>query len=249
VLNPAVFKKFTVLKITKVSHNTKLIRFEIPHGKTLGLQIGRHITLRAEIDGNNVMRAYTPTSRPDQQGYFDLLIKTYEFGKMSSYIHTLKVGGSVEVRGPVGRFKYEKNSYKRIGLVAGGTGLTPCLQVIRCILESPEYCVGEKTCFTLLFQNRCEEDILLRDELDALQKAFPDRLQIFYYLSNPQTAEFASTLRPFERKGYINEEVAKLLAPDVCPLVCICGPSGFNDCVKKLLVAVGHEEEKSIYVW
>lgn len=173
---------------------------------------------------------------------------------MSSYVHTLKVGASVEVRGPVGRFKYEKNAYKRIGLVAGGTGiyphhpkllnvqfifclcgygnirnfhfccfydfmyyfksyaldttafnyttmlnsifytitlgLTPCLQVIRCILESPEYCVGEKTCFSLLFQNRSEEDILLRDELDGLQKNFPDRLQIFYYLSNPKSSEF-----------------------------------------------------------
>ena len=35
----------------------------------------------------------------------------------------------VEVRGPVGRFKYTKNAYKKMGFVAGGTGLTPCLQV------------------------------------------------------------------------------------------------------------------------
>ena len=35
----------------------------------------------------------------------------------------------VQVRGPVGHFKYTKNQYKRVGLIAGGTGLTPCLQV------------------------------------------------------------------------------------------------------------------------
>ena len=48
--------------------------------------------------------------------------KSYEFGKLSTYLHSLKVGQGVEVRGPVGRFKYEKNSFRRIGLIAGGTG-------------------------------------------------------------------------------------------------------------------------------
>lgn len=127
---------------------------------------------------------------------------------MSPYLHQLKVGSSLEVRGPVGRFRYEKNAFERIGLIAGGTGetsksfpsltismslclcsgpagLTPCLQVMRCILESPEYSVGEKTKFTLLFQNRREEDILMRSDLDQLQKRFPERVSIVYYLSNP----------------------------------------------------------------
>ena len=120
VLNPAVFKDFKVLQVIKVSHNTKLIRFEIPFGKPLGLPIGRHVSVRADIEGSKVIRAYTPTSRPDQTGYFDLLIKSYEFGKMSKHLHSLKVGQSLEVRGPVGRFQYSKNSYERIGLVAGG---------------------------------------------------------------------------------------------------------------------------------
>ena len=121
VLSAASFKKFRVLEVTSTSHNTKLIRFEIPHGKGLGLPIGRHVSVRAEVDGKPVMRAYTPTSRPDQKGYFDLLVKTYEFGKMSPHLHSLKVGGSLDVRGPVGRFKYTKNSYKNMGLIAGIT--------------------------------------------------------------------------------------------------------------------------------
>lgn len=119
VLSAASFKKFRVLEVTNISHNTKLIRFEIPHGKDLGLPIGRHISVRAEVDGKPVMRAYTPTSRTDQKGYFDLLVKTYEFGKMSSHLHSLKVGSSLDVRGPVGRFKYNKNSYRSMGLIAG----------------------------------------------------------------------------------------------------------------------------------
>jgi hypothetical protein len=103
VLNAAVFKPFKVLKVTNVSHNTKLIRFEVPFGKQLGLPIGRHISVRANIDGKAVMRAYTPTSRPDVTGYFDIMVKCYEYGKMSTHLHTLKVGNTLEVRGPIGR--------------------------------------------------------------------------------------------------------------------------------------------------
>lgn len=119
VLSAASFKNFRVLQVTVTSHNTKLIRFQIPNNNGLGLPIGRHVTVRAEVDGKPVMRAYTPTSRPDQKGHFDLLVKTYEFGKMSSHLHTLDVGSFLEVRGPVGRFKYTTNAYKHIGLIAG----------------------------------------------------------------------------------------------------------------------------------
>ena len=128
-LNPAQFRKFRLQQSTNVSHNTKLLRFEIPGGRTLGLAVGRHVSVRGDVRGTPVMRADTPTSRPDTEGYFELLVKTYPTGKLSPYLHALKPGDMLEVRGPVGRFKYTKNAYKKMGFVAGGTGLTPCLQV------------------------------------------------------------------------------------------------------------------------
>eukprot|EP01031_Cornospumella_fuschlensis_P032263 gene32263-39020_t len=166
VLNPIEFRKFKVLEVIKLSHNTKRIRFEIPHARSLGLTIGKHISIQAHIDGQRVIRAYTPSSPIYTQGYFELVVKKYEFGKMSNFIHSLKVGQEVDVRGPVGRYKYQPNQHKRIGMIAGGTGLTPCLQVIRTVLEGDD--AADKTCFTLFFQNRCEKDILLHDELDTL---------------------------------------------------------------------------------
>jgi cytochrome-b5 reductase len=206
------------------------------------------------------MRAYTPTSRPDQQGYFDLLVKSYEYGKLSPHLHSLRPGSSVEVRGPVGRFRYTPNRYvapQSMGLVAGGTGLTPCLQVIRCVLEGQGKSAAEedRTCFTLLFQNRTEEDILLREEIDALAARHPGRLRVLYFLSNPSTAEFGAPAAGRRKgaagageevRGYINAEVAQsLLRPALCPYVCVCGPSGFNAAMKQLLVATGHVDEPS----
>lgn len=246
VLSPSQFRKFKVLKVTRLSPNTKLIRFELPPGKNLGLHIGRHITLRAEIDGLKVMRSYTPTSRIDQTGYFDLVIKSYEFGKMSSYLCNLHSGSEVEIRGPVGKFHYKINSYKKIGLIAGGTGITPCLQLLSSILLCPDF-QDDTTQFVLFYQNRTEDDILLLDTLQAFEKQFPGRLQIFYFLSNSTTEEFGSKLN--EKSGYINRSlIHEYMGPEECQLICLCGPSGFNECMNNHLVHEGHHEG-SIFIW
>jgi ferredoxin-NADP reductase len=147
----------------------------------------------------------------------------------------------------VGRFKYTKNAYNRIGLIAGGTGLTPCLQVIRCILEGPEG-EGDTTSFVLLFQNRSEADILLRQELNDLVAMSGGRLEVFYYLSNPTTAQWGKL--SYEHRGYINAEaVQRLLRPEVAQMVGICGPGGFVESMQGLLAEVGHKGEESVHCW
>ena len=248
-LHPAEFRKFKVQRVTNVSYNTKMIRFEIPHGKTLGLSMGRHVSVRADILGKPVLRAYTPTSRPDSRDFFDLVVKTYEMGKLSPYLYALKAGDFVEVRGPVGRFQYTKNLYKKMGFIAGGTGLTPCLQVIRCLLEGPEG-KGDTTSMVLLFQNRTEADVLLRDELDLLASSSNGRFQVFYFLSNPTTTTWGS--KNNERRGYINQEAMKYVQPGVAQYVGLCGPGGFVDSMKKLLQDSGHKVtagDETVYVW
>ena len=275
VLNPLKFRAFKVVSSTQVSHNTKLIRFAIPGDRPLGLPIGRHIALRAEIDGNQVIRSYTPTSRSDTKGYFELLIKSYEYGKLSPHLHALKVGGTADVRGPVGRFRWEKNKYPVVGLIAGGTGLTPCLQVIRCILQGPEG-EGDTTKFVLLFQNRTENDILLRRELEDLQSEFSSRLHVVFFLSNCADAAWGMSSsgggvlaighpsasgsgKVQHVRGYIDTQaISTLLSPSGrgagagagagCSYVGLCGPSGFNEAMKGLLEAAGHNDE-SIHIF
>lgn len=51
-------------------------RFALPNKDAiLGLPIGQHISVMAEINGKEVSRSYTPTSSDDDRGHFDLLIK------------------------------------------------------------------------------------------------------------------------------------------------------------------------------
>ena len=153
----------------------------------LGLPIGQHISLAATIDGQpkEVVRSYTPISSDNEAGYFDLLVKAYEQGNISKYLTTLKIGDPLKVRGPKGAMVYTPNMNRHIGMIAGGTGITPMLQVIEAIIRNrPRNGGNDKTKVDLIFANVNEDDILLREKLDKLHKEDED-FNVYYVLNNP----------------------------------------------------------------
>jgi nitrate reductase (NAD(P)H) len=166
----------------ELTHDTRRYRFGLPSTKhRLGLPCGKHAFMYARINGELVMRAYTPTSRDEELGYVDFVIKVYfagspsfpDGGKMSQHLDQMKLGDTIELKGPVGHFHYTgKGTYSidgvaktttHISAVAGGTGVTPIYQVIRAIIADPE----DTTQLSLIFANRTPGDILLRKELDS----------------------------------------------------------------------------------
>ncbi|KAI6044990.1 NADH-cytochrome b5 reductase [Pisolithus marmoratus] len=182
VLDPKVWQEFTLREKIVVSPNTAIYRFALPHPQdVLGLPIGQHISISAEINGKEIVRSYTPTSSDDDLGHFDLLIKSYEKGNISRYVSLLKIGDKVRVRGPKGFFKYSPTLAREIGMIAGGTGITPMLQIIRAALKNP----ADKTRLSLIYANVNVEDILLRKELNDLVAAHPNRFSVYYVLNNP----------------------------------------------------------------
>jgi NAD(P)H-flavin reductase len=66
------------------------------------------------------------------------VLTTIADGPMSSYIFSLKKGDTLELKGPIPKYKYEPNKDGKIGMIAGGTGITPMLQVIQRIFANPE---------------------------------------------------------------------------------------------------------------
>ena len=87
-----------------------------------------------------------------------------------------------------------------IGMIAGGTGITPMYQVIREVLGNEE----DKTRLTLIYANRSEKDILLKAELDQLQAWYPRRFQVHYVVEH---AEDEATFDGFT--GFVTTDVAK----------------------------------------
>ncbi|OCB86110.1 NADH-cytochrome b5 reductase [Sanghuangporus baumii] len=182
VLDPSKWKEFPLVTKFTVSPNTALYRFALPRpDDVLGLPIGQHISVQAEVNGKQIMRSYTPTSSDDDLGHFDLLVKTYEKGNISRYIGQLKIGDKVRIRGPKGQFKYHPSLTREIGMIAGGTGITPMLQIVRAALKNPL----DRTKLSLIYANVNTEDILLRTELDELAERHKDRFKVYYVLNNP----------------------------------------------------------------
>lgn len=70
-------------------------RFGLPHPEdVLGLPIGQHISVSAEINGKDIMRSYTPTSSDDDLGHFDLLIKVCLYLSTSSLWYRHMIHGN-----------------------------------------------------------------------------------------------------------------------------------------------------------
>lgn len=129
----------------------------------------------------------------------------------------VKAGDIVQMKGPWTKKKYTANMKKELGMIAGGTGITPMLQVCKRILENPE----DKTQVTLLYANVTEKDILLREELDAMA-AQHENFTVKYVLEKPQASWRGLS-------GYINQTVLAnhMPAPSADNMVFVCGPPGF----------------------
>ena len=101
------WREFTLVQKDALSHNTALYRFALPRpDDSLGLPVGQHISVQAEIDGKSVVRSYTPSTLNDDKGHFDLVVKTYEKGNISRYLSLLTIGQKIKVKGPKGKFHY-----------------------------------------------------------------------------------------------------------------------------------------------
>jgi len=244
VLNPGEFQEFKLQKKTIVSHNVAIYRFALPQETDiLGLPIGQHISLAASIAGQDkdVVRSYTPISSDNDKGYFEVLIKSYLQGNISKYMSELEVGQTMKVKGPKGAMVYTPNMCRRIGMIAGGTGITPMLQVIKAIIrERPRNGGKDTTQVDLIFANVNPDDILLKDDLDQLAKE-DDKFSVYYVLNNPPEKWDGGV-------GFVTPDIIKerLPAPADDIKIMICGPPPMVSAMKKSTEALGYEKARPV---
>ncbi|EKG18624.1 Oxidoreductase FAD/NAD(P)-binding protein [Macrophomina phaseolina MS6] len=234
-LAPQEYKKLPLIKIDQISPNTVRYTFALPAPTTvLGLPIGQHVAIRGSTpDGQVVSRSYTPTSNNSDPGKLELVIKIYPDGLLTGQcLANLRVGDQVEFRGPKGAMRYRKGWATRIGMVAGGTGITPMYQLIRAICEDPT----DLTEVSLIYANRSEEDILLRDELDRFARLYPSNFKVWYLLDHPSENWLFGS-------GYVTKELMaeRLPAPENGSKVLLCGPPGMVKAAKGSLVQLGFQ--------
>ncbi|KAL0555116.1 hypothetical protein IC582_009049 [Cucumis melo] len=235
-LDPEKFKEFKLVKRTKLSHNVAKFTFILPKTDSiLGLPIGQHLSCRGkDSQGEEVIKSYTPTTLDSDVGYFELVIKMYPQGRMSHHFREMRMGDSLAVKGPKGRFKYQPGQVSAFGMLAGGSGITPMYQVSRAILENPE----DKTKVHLIYANVTLEDILLKEELDLLAKRYPDRFKIYYVLNQPPEVWDGGV-------GFVSKEMIKAHCPAPAADIKIlrCGPPPMNKAMGEHLDTLGYSPE------
>lgn len=238
VLNPTDWQQFRLMEKQHISSNTALYRFKLPRSNNiLGLPIGQHISVQADVNGKNVQRSYTPTSSDDDHGFFDLVVKSYEQGNVSKYIGAMRVGDQLSIKGPKGQMRYSPGLARHIGMIAGGTGLTPCLQIIRAALKNP----ADKTEIDFIYANVKEGDILLKDELDELAQKHKDQFRVHYFLNEAPENWQGGT-------GFVSKEAIdeKLPKPADDTKILMCGPPPMINAMKKSLDELGFQAPRAV---
>jgi len=233
-LDSSRYQRFALKEKKEITHNTRIFRFALhKEDDVLGLPIGKHMSFRAIIEDKEVLRPYTPISSDDEKGYFDLLIKVYPQGKMTQYMDHLKIGDNIEVKGPKGKFDYKPNMKGSIGMLAGGTGLTPMLQIINAVFKNPD----DKTKISLIFGNVLEEDIILREQLEGLVEKHADRFSLYHVLNKPPEGWTQGV-------GFVSADMIKahLPAPGSDTLILLCGPTPMNNAMLGHLQSLSYAE-------
>lgn len=233
------YQTLPLVKKDKLSQNTYRFVFKLPKSDmVLGLPIGQHLSIRGQVNGKAVSRSYTPVSNNHDKGELRLVIKMYPDGQLTGgYLENLRVGDEVEFRGPKGAMKYGRGLANEIGMIAGGTGITPMYQIIRAICENPR----DKTKVTLLYGSVSEEDMLLRKELDEFAEKYPDNFRVIHVLSRP-SEEWKGA------KGYIGKDLVKKELPGPQPKnkILLCGPPPLVNSMKDALSELGFEKPGSV---
>jgi len=210
------WQEMKLVEAFSLTHNVKILRFALPTPEHVaGISIASCVSVGFKNkEGKITGKPYTPISTIDQTGTVDFAIKKYPDGVVSGHMHALKPGDSILIKGPWKKYPYEVNAKRAIGMIAGGTGITPMLQVARKILENPE----DNTNVSLIFCNVSEDDIMLRDTLDALQFRHPN-FKVHYVVDKASPGWTGGT-------GYVNLDMVKqyLPAPNTNSVIFVCGP-------------------------
>ena len=220
------FQKLQVHNVVRETGDAITIFFKNPDKELYSYIPGQYLTLRTEINGKAVNRAFSLCSSPVTDELLAVTVKKTTGGLVSTYfIDNLKAGDYLEVLPPLGNFVAKLKDYqkKHYYLIGAGSGITPLMSILKTALE-----VEKESRVTLLFGNRNTDSIIFKAQLDQLQAQYPDRLKIIHVLTQPES-EWSGPIGRLTR-GKVKELLQSGIESE--PLAkeyYVCGPSAMMD--------------------
>ena len=238
---------FFPLKIKDVIRETSQavsLAFEIPENlkPEFSFKAGQYITIKTNIEGREVRRAYSLCTPPDAE-HFKVTVKEVPGGTFSVIANNkLKPGDTLEVHPPEGKFVFEPSTSdkRRIyAAFAAGSGITPVLSILKTVLRTEPH-----SRFVLVYGNKSPNDTIFFRELLELQGKFPDRLFIDFVYSRSKEEEShygridQSTVNFIIQNKFKGEEFEKFY---------LCGPEGMINEVSEVLQKRDIPKEKILF--
>ncbi len=230
----AHFHPLRVVEVVPETADANSIRFDVPPQlrDSFEFKAGQHLTLKAEIGGEEVRRNYSLCTTPDS-GDWMVTVKRIPDGLFSNWVgDRLKAGDTLDVMPPHGSFTTELNATARRHVVgiAGGSGITPVMSLLRTILKAePE------SRFTLFYGNRDSSSIIFLEELARLKDRYLGRLQLFHFLDAEEGD--VDLFNGMLDRSRLDEAIDRLidLPADVADWF-ICGPGPMMDSAESALI-------------
>ncbi len=203
-------------------------RFELVPDEEKGMKqlayfrAGQYLSIKVNVGGVPVTRPYSLSSSPTEslRGVYQITVKRQENGFVTDYIFDHWSNGTeVEASGPEGQFYYERlRDCAHIAGIAGGSGITPFVSMAR-QFKKEDFPVA----FTLFYGCNCKNDILFKEELDALAQSSGGRFQAVYVLCKEKD--------DCAEEGFVSAElIKKYVDPKMCSFF-ICGPQAMYEFV------------------
>lgn len=235
------FHSLAIAEIFEETADARSIRFEVPPElrEVFRFRPGQHLTLRAEIGGEEVRRNYSLCVAP-QENALKVTVKRIAGGLFSNWANDdLKVGDRLDVMEPHGSFTWDFDpaAANHYAAFAGGSGITPVMSLLRtAMIEEPA------SRFTLFYGNRDSQSVIFLDALAQLKNRYMDRLEIHHFLA--EEAEDIDLFNGMLDRSKCAEVLEHLIDPARVAAFFICGPGPMMDSAEAALLERGVPSER-----
>ncbi|WP_395686143.1 1,2-phenylacetyl-CoA epoxidase subunit PaaE [Caenimonas koreensis] len=236
-----IFHPLRVRAIQPDTAEAVIVSFDVPQAlrSVFGFTQGQYLTLRKEIEGEDLRRSYSICAGVDD-GELRVGVRKVKGGVFSNWINDhLQPGDTINVMAPQGRFfvPIEPNAQRHHLGIAGGSGITPILSIMKTVLAREPH-----SRFTLIYGNRALRSTMFKEEIEDLKDRYMTRLVLNHVFSDEHTdAPINMGLMDRHKLGEFLSTVVPAAQVDHAY---ICGPFQMNDEAEAALVAAGVPEDR-----
>ena len=236
-----IFHPLRVRAIEPDTAEAVIVSFAVPPElrEIFGFTQGQYLTLRHSVDGQDLRRSYSICAGVDD-GELRVGVRKVAGGQFSNWINSaLKVGDTLQVMAPQGRFfvPIEPAAHRHHVGIAGGSGITPILSIMKTALAREPH-----SRFTLIYGNRRLQSTMFKEELEDLKNRYLARLVLHHVFSDePSDAPLNMGLM---NRDKLAEFLATVLPPASIDHAYVCGPFQMNDEAEAALLAAGVPESR-----